>query len=99
MINRSALLDQPSYRPRGRCTLRDAIFRRCVVLVSRLRSGCSSPKTPIAGAIGRKRARAATGIVDWVTGVCFLVRRQAFDAVGGFDDRYFMYVEEVDLCW
>lgn len=45
------------------------------------------------------RARAATGIVDWVTGTCFLVRRQAFDAVGGFDDRYFMYVEEVDLCW
>jgi N-acetylglucosaminyl-diphospho-decaprenol L-rhamnosyltransferase len=45
------------------------------------------------------RARAETGIVDWVTGACFLVRRAAFDTVGGFDDRYFMYVEEVDLCW
>jgi N-acetylglucosaminyl-diphospho-decaprenol L-rhamnosyltransferase len=45
------------------------------------------------------QARAETGIVDWVTGACFLVRRQAFSAVGGFDDRYFMYVEEVDLCW
>ena len=45
------------------------------------------------------RTRAGTGIVDWVTGACFLVRRVAFDAVGGFDDRYFMYVEEVDLCW
>lgn len=45
------------------------------------------------------RAHAETGAADWVTGVCFLVRRAAFDAVGGFDDRYFMYVEEVDLCW
>jgi N-acetylglucosaminyl-diphospho-decaprenol L-rhamnosyltransferase len=39
------------------------------------------------------------GEVDWVTGACFLVRRQAFIEVGGFDSSYFMYVEEVDLCW
>ncbi len=39
------------------------------------------------------------GDVDWVTGACFLVRRQAFEEVHGFDVSYFMYVEEVDLCW
>lgn len=37
--------------------------------------------------------------VDWVSGACFLARRQAWDAVGGFDPSYFMYMEDVDLCW
>ena len=37
--------------------------------------------------------------VDWVSGACFLVRRDAWDQVGGFDPTYFMYMEDVDLCW
>lgn len=36
--------------------------------------------------------------VPWLRGAALAIRRSAFDAVGGFDERYFMYWEEVDLC-
>ncbi|MEX2659775.1 MAG: glycosyltransferase family 2 protein [Acidimicrobiales bacterium] len=37
--------------------------------------------------------------VDWVAGTHLLARRAAWDQVGGFDDAFFMYMEDVDLCW
>jgi N-acetylglucosaminyl-diphospho-decaprenol L-rhamnosyltransferase len=42
---------------------------------------------------GRSRA------VDWVSGAAVWLRRDALDDVGGWDERYFMYLEDVDLCW
>lgn len=37
--------------------------------------------------------------VDWVSGACFAVRRDAWEELGGFDEGYFMYAEDMDLCW
>jgi GT2 family glycosyltransferase len=34
-----------------------------------------------------------------ISGACFCMRRGDFDALGGFDEKYFLHVEDVDLCW
>ncbi len=36
--------------------------------------------------------------VDWVSGACMVVRRKAIDAIGSFDERFFMYWEDADWC-
>lgn len=33
----------------------------------------------------------------WLSGSCVLVRWEAFEEIGGFDERYFMYLEDIDL--
>ena len=41
---------------------------------------------------------AATADVDWLTGACIMVPRSTYEAVGGMDEGYFMYSEELDWC-
>lgn len=36
--------------------------------------------------------------VDLVTGACFVIRKELFLKTGGFDDRYFLFMEDADLC-
>jgi GT2 family glycosyltransferase len=37
--------------------------------------------------------------VDWAVGAALLMRKTALDEIGGFDERFFMYAEDLEWCW
>ena len=54
---------------------------------------------PEHGTTRRARDDELGGDRTWQTGACFLATIAMWDAVGGFDDDYFMYWEDIDLSW
>ena len=64
---------------------RSSLLTKVLVALNRAPSGVSA-------------ALARSGPVDWISGACMLIRRQAFEQVDGFDEPYWMYWEDADIC-
>ena len=55
------------------------------------------PGNPWSAAYRQSDTAVGERSAQWLSGSCLLLRRAAFESIGGFDSRYFMYFEDVDL--
>ncbi len=55
------------------------------------------PTNPWSRRYRRPEEQPGERAAGWLSGSCLLLRRSVFDSLGGFDSRYFMYFEDVDL--
>ena len=79
---------------RGDPDMLTGLFGRSTLL-RRMFPALAVSRRNVVGSVGPDRESLT---VDWLSGACMLARRDALDSVRGFDERYFLYWEDADLC-
>jgi len=104
LLNSDAALTAGSLRPLRRALLADASIGIVAPAVytgdGQEFQGGAHGVFPTLGAIARRTNHRPPDTLwpDWVSGVAMLLRRADFEALGGFDPDFTMYLEDVDLC-
>ena len=89
-------LRAPRRLPRSR---RQALLPDAAERARPLHRSRPAPGRERAGSRPTARPRSSPGPVDAVNGAFMLMRRSAFEAAGGFDEGYWMYMEDLDLSY
>ena len=94
-------------------TSSEDVFAILLQTASQIGTGCAYPgqvdeqyqlqdserELPTPGALWRRRVlRQPEAGVDWVNAACLVLPQPVWQGLGGFDESYFMYCEDVDLC-